>query len=207
VDSYALDSYEINNIDVGVLLFQTGYLTIKEQKINSKDFSTSYILAYPNKEVRDSFYTFLIGEFTGTDKTNFTGIVNELKENLERCELDAFIKNIKTIFAGIPYNIFVAKREAFYHTVIYLILKMLGMRLDVEVQTNLGRLDTVVVTDKYVYIMEYKLDTPEKAIQQIQQKKYYEKYMDLDKEIIIVGIEFNKEERNIKNFEYKKIKQ
>jgi len=83
VREFIFDSYELDNIEIDVLLFQAGYLTIKEKIRDSEDFSLSYKLAYPNKEVRDSFYDYLIGEFTGIDKTNFFEIVKELQNKLE----------------------------------------------------------------------------------------------------------------------------
>ena len=205
IDSAALDSYEINNIDIKVLLFQTGYLTIKERIVDPTDLSSTFKLAYPNKEVRDSFYTHLISEFTGIDRTNFTGIIKKIRATLENKEIEKFIQTISTLFSEIPHQIFIEKLEGYYHTIIYLILRMLGIKISVEVSHSHGRLDAVVKTNDYIYVMEFKMTTAEEALAQIENKGYYKPYIADGREIILLGIAFDKEEKNISKWVAKKI--
>ncbi|MBN1969621.1 MAG: ATP-binding protein [Candidatus Delongbacteria bacterium] len=195
------DSYDLESIDINILLFQAGYLTIKEKIINSEDLSESYKLAYPNKEVKDSFYDYLIGEFTGIDKTNFFEITKNLKEELEINNIEGFISRLKTIYSQIPSNIFLKENESYYHTVIYLILKLLKADIvEVEKQTNKGRIDAVILTKKYIFVMEFKMSNVNEALKQIKEKKYYEPYISDGREVFCVGVAFDKEERNIKEY-------
>ena len=197
VSEYVLDSYNIENIDVTNLLFQTGYLTIKEKIINPNDYSMTYRLGYPNKEVRDSIYHYLVGEYTGIDTTNFHEEISSIKKSLEINDIEEFILNLKSLYASIPYDIFIKNLEAYYHTVIYLLLKLLGLRVSVEVETSRGRLDAIVQTDEYIHIMEFKMGSAEDALNQIEDKKYYEPYLNQDKKVILLGIAFSEEEKNI----------
>jgi hypothetical protein len=207
VSANALDSYEIEKIDLKVLLFQTGYLTIKERKINPMNYSSIYRLAYPNMEVRDSFYNHLISEYTGIEKTSFYTITEKLKQALEINDIESFMLNLKSLYASIPYDIFIEEREAYYHSVIYLVLRLLSAHTDVEVETNRGRIDAVVQTENYIHVMEFKMGNAEEAIAQIEEKKYYEKYLSDGREIILLGVAFGAEEKNVKDVIEKKIEE
>ncbi len=202
VDSDIFDSYEIEKIDITVLLFQAGYLTIKEKFVEPEYFSESYSLAYPNKEVKDSFNYYLLGTFTGIDKTAFLEITKALYQNLENRNIDDFIDDLKVLYAKIPSTIFVSERESYYHSIIYLLLHLMKPEMiKAEQMTNKGRIDAVVKTDKYIYVMEFKMNNPKEALKQIKDKKYYQPYLNDPREIICLGIAFDKKERNIKDYE------
>lgn len=205
ISGHALDSYEINRIDLKVLLFQTGYLTIKEHMINPKNYSSSYRLAYPNMEVRDSFYNHLLSEYIGVEKSSFGEIIAHLQTALDENNIDEFVIELKSLYASIPYDIFINEREAYYQSVIYLVLRLLGTRIDVEVETSRGRVDAVVYTDRYIYVMEFKPGTAEDAIAQIEEKKYYEPHLSDGRQIILLGVAFGAEEKNIKDVIEKKL--
>ena len=206
IKSGLFDSYDITNIEPNILLFQAGYLTIKEKIVDFEDFSESYKLAYPNREVRDSFYDYLAGEFTGMDKTRFFEITKRLQNYLENNDVENFILQLKSIYAGIPSEIFIAEREYYYHTVIYLILKLLKVNdVKVEKQTNQGRIDAVIFTKKYIFVMEFKMSSVNMALKQIKGKKYYEPYLSDGREIYCVGVAFDKKKRNIKEYKIKTI--
>ena len=168
--------------------------------IDPKEYSTTYKLAYPNKEVQDSFHESLISEFTSVDKTLFVEYILKLKSTLRENDIEEFILNLTSLYAEIPYDIFIEKREAYYHTIIYLILRMLGLQISVEVEINRGRLDAIVKTDKYIYIMEFKMGTAEEAIKQIEDKEYNKPYMSDGREIILLGVAFDKEKKNISEY-------
>ena len=206
VKSGLFDSYDLTNIDINVLLFQAGYLTIKEKIINSQNFSESYILSYPNKEVKDSFYDYLIGEFTGLDKTDFFERIKALQIELENNNVERFIIILKTLYSNIPSEIFIKENESYYHTVIFLILKLLRADIiEVEKQTNQGRIDAVIFTKKYIFVIEFKMSTVNVALRQIKKKKYYEPYLSDKREIFCIGVAFNKVKRNIKEYKIKTI--
>ncbi len=77
---------------------------------------------------------------------------------------------------------------------------MLGVKIQAEVKTNTGRIDAVIETDTHTYIFEFKLfDTSQNALKQIKDKKYFEKYLLNKKQIVLIGVGFDKETRNIKD--------
>ena len=201
------DSYNIENIDLTVLLFQTGYLTIKGKIINPEEFSVQYKIAYPNKEVRDSMYDFLISEYTEINKTEFYEITKELKESLEQNDLEHFIVILKSLYANIPFEIFIKNAESYYHTIIYLILKLLGVKVIVEKHSNKGRIDAIIETKKYIFIMEFKMGDVNSALRQLKSKRYYEQFLNDDREIYNVGIAFDEKKRNIKEFQSKSVEE
>jgi len=207
IDDDILDSYEIDNIDLNVLLFQTGYLTIKEKIVEPENFSISYNMGYPNREVRESFYKFLASEYTGIDKTTFSDIIKNLKIQLENNNIDDFMSGIIALFANIPHNIFIKDNESYYHTVVYLILQLLGAKIIPEKSTNRGRVDAVVLTEKYIFIMEFKMNSVNTALKQIREKKYYQPYLSDKRKVFCVGVAFDKKERNIREYKVKTIEE
>jgi hypothetical protein len=198
VNSYIFESYDIENLEIPALLFQTGYLTVK--KITVKGEKETYHLSYPNQEVRDSFLTHLFDEYTQKKMTFSTRVLEQINESLEADDMDRFVQELKTLFASIPQPIFIDGREAYYHSVIYLVLRLNGAEVRAEDPTNMGRIDAVVETGKKIYIMEFKMGSEREALEQIKEKKYYEKYLGKGKEIVLMGIGFDPEKRNIGNY-------
>ncbi|MDQ1351377.1 MAG: hypothetical protein QG657_1679 [Acidobacteriota bacterium] len=200
VGSYTFDSYDIENMDIAALLFQTGYLTIKEISTQGITKVKTYHLSYPNKEVRDSFLTYLLGEFSRKDMSFSSRFLKRIDELVKAGDMEGFIGEIKSLFASIPYNIFIGEREAYYHTIIYLILRLSGAEVRCEDPTNTGRIDAVLETAKKIYVMEFKVGSELEALAQIKEMKYYEKYLGKGKEIVLLGIGFDPEKRNIGNY-------
>ncbi|PID26491.1 MAG: AAA family ATPase [Candidatus Cloacimonadota bacterium] len=200
VPETSLDSYEIDNIDITVLLFQAGYLTIKEKIVDTNDFSLSYKLGYPNMEIRKSLYLLLGAEFSDIQSGIFSQMSQSLLDSLKTNDIELFIDTLRSIFASIPNNLASGKYESYYHTVIYLALMFIGTNIKVEQKTNNGVIDAVVETDNFVYIMEFKMSSAKSAMDQIKSKKYYEKYLSDDRDVICVGVAFSKEDRNVDDF-------
>jgi len=200
VGSHTFDSYDIENMDIAALLFQTGYLTIK--KITSQGITDdkTYHLSYPNKEVRDSFLTYLLGAFSQKDMSFNSRFLERINELVKAGDMDGFIRESKSLFASIPYNIFIKDKEAYYHSIIYLILKLAGADVRCEEPTNNGRIDAVLETASKIFIMEFKMGSEHEALDQIREMKYYEKYLAGGKEIVIMGVGFDVQQRNIGNY-------
>ncbi|MCP4146380.1 MAG: ATP-binding protein [bacterium] len=198
VKNYTFESYDIEKLEVPALLFQTGYLTVK--KITYKDEEETYHLSYPNKEVRDSFLTHLFGEFAQGDTNSSTRLLERIGKTLELDDMERFIQELKTFFASIPFNIFIGDREAYYHSIIYLILRLNGAAITPEAPTNMGRIDAVVETGRKIYIMEFKMGSQQAAMAQIKRLRYYEKYLGRGKEVVLMGIGFDSKKRNIGGF-------
>ena len=198
-----LDSFEIDDIRVESLLFQTGYLTIKEIK-NPKSPYREYILNYPNMEVEDSFLTSIL---IGISSYRNDGIViGNLVKKIQENDLKGFFDIFKyKIFTEIPNEIFMSDKERYYHTIIYLVLTLVGIRINVEVSTNLGRIDAVIETDDNMYLFEFKMNSVIQAMKQVEEKKYYEKYLLKNKPIYLIGVSFDSNIRNIKDWKVEKI--
>ncbi len=204
-----LSSFDVDDIKLETLLFQTGYLTIKEVKtrFNQRTFR----LSYPNLEVRtalnERIFRYLLTDTILQKNTMFDAI--EFKD------MKIFEKAIHQLFASLPYNSYVnndiQNYEGYYANVIYSYLSGLGIEFIAEDVTNLGRIDVTIATPdmSQVYIIEFKVvDTKNqngKALEQIKEKKYHEKYEAKASELIIIGMEFSKEDKNISKFEWEKI--
>ena len=197
-DDSTFESFDIENMEITSLLFQTGYLTVKKTEII--DDETIYYLTYPNKEVRESFLKHLLKGFSEKSFTESRKYLKKLKLALRQNKLDDFFAVIKSFFSSIPYDIFVSGREGFYHTVIYLLLRLGGVSANPEKETNIGRIDIVSETENTVYIMELKLGPSREALQQIKEKKYYEPYLTSGKLIMLVGIGIDPSIRNITDY-------
>lgn len=198
------DSFDIERINVFALLFQTGYLTIKEVKEISPT-QTIYRLSYPNEEVKESFLEYLAADYTGKFPDEMGYLVYKLQEAIIRVNLDEFFTILKSIFADIPYDIFIEEREAYYHTVIYLVLNMLGINIKVELETSKGRIDSVLETETHIFIMEFKMGKAYTGLKQIKEKEYYEKYLSTGKIIKIIGVGFDIEQKNIGDYKIEEI--
>lgn len=207
VDKKLLDVFDIEKTDIEVLLFQAGYLTIKET--SKVSFGTiKYKLHFPNKEVKVSFSDVIIEYLTNQDplleKEN-------IYNTLGRADIAAFIETLKNIFASIPYNnlTHIKGYEGFYATVVYVYLQSLGIDIIGEDITNKGRIDLALSIEDKIYIIEFKVIKSERerntALKQIKEKKYYEKYTNQQKDIYLIGIEFGEEERNVISFEWEKV--
>ncbi len=194
VDESFFNSFDVSMIDIDLLLFQTGYLTIKRQK------DDAYFLSYPNREVEQAFTKHLLAEFAGQPPKVFNNLGSEIQNALRMNDISYFIEQMKTFLAAIPYNLVTSEAEKYYHLVFYLVLKTAMGKVSPEHPTSRGRIDMVVKTDLYIYIIEFKLGNGEKALQQIKDKRYYEQYLGKGKKVILLGIGFSPELRNIDDY-------
>ncbi|HLP48139.1 MAG TPA: AAA family ATPase [Candidatus Kapabacteria bacterium] len=197
-------AFDIDKMQVVSILFQTGYLTIKEIIPISRT-RRFYILSFPNAEVKESLLVYLLGDMSPKYEGKISVMVDDLKAYLKTGNLEKFFELMRSIFAQISYDMFVKDREGYYQTVIYLILKLTGINIDTEVETNLGRIDAVIHLEKVIYVMEFKIGTPEEALKQIKEKKYYERYLSLSKTIMLIGIGIDTAGRNIKEYKIEKV--
>jgi len=195
-DSSLFNKYEIDKIDIRTLLFQTGYLTIK--KINLAN--NTVLLDYPNKEVAKSFSTHLLNGLNGNDITTSNCLLLQIVENLRNHELDLFIEHLQVLLAGVTYPL-ISKKENYYHSMFYLIIKLIGFEVEAEVLTHRGRIDAVVQTENFIYVIEFKMSDAQTAMQQIKEKQYHLKYMDSGKQITLLGIGFDVETKNVSGYE------
>ncbi|NJM94903.1 MAG: AAA family ATPase, partial [Cytophagales bacterium] len=191
-DELALGKSEIENLDIITLLFQTGYLTIKE-----KVAFDIFALGYPNEEVKNALLRSLLVEYACTPDSQAKPLVSKLQRAFARNDLPAVFQCLNALLAKIPYDIFEDHLESYYHSILYLTFSLLGYYTQAEVHTSIGRIDAVVETADHIFILEFKVnDKAEKAMQQIKDRKYYQRYLDQDKPIYLIGVACNQKEIN-----------
>lgn len=189
----AFSTYDIERLAVLPLLFQTGYMTIRDYN----DDEMAYTLGYPNKEVEDAFLMYLLSEYSDMEMAWSMSHLFTLKRALEAHNVDGFFHELQAFFANIPYDIQI-KQERYYQTVFYLLFMLMGIHIEVEVRTNRGRIDTVVALPDHIYLFEFKLDKDaEIALEQIKQGEYYQKYQGDDRPTTLIGATFDTSERNV----------
>lgn len=193
VGATIFESYNIENLETRSLLFQTGYLTIKEI-----DEYGLYHLGYPNNEVRNAMFSHLISAFRHTESPTSAPLVVKLTKAFKKNDIPQLISIINTLFKDIPNQIFIANKEAYYHSVIHLVFNYLGHYINSEVNTSDGRIDAVVQSDTHIYVFEFKLDqSAQAAMQQIRDKNYTSKYKHSNKEITALAINFSSQTKAI----------
>lgn len=194
--SRILDKYDFKNIDFNSLLFQTGYLTIKNYDLAFGEIT----LGYPNKEVAQSFSENILSVLTSDRLEETDNLLHRIRRSFMHDEMDKFIKYVNIIFKDIPYTI-IDDKEKYYHSLFYLIMKLTGYKIDAEVLTIDGRIDAVVRTDDNIFIIEFKIDqSAQKAIEQIKNKKYAEKYADGKRQVTLLGINFDTEKKRVDDY-------
>ena len=117
------------------------------------------------------------------------GYVWKLIDALREHDFELFFDTLRVFFADIPYDLHI-NREKYYQTIFYLIFSLIGLKVEAEVKTNKGRIDAVII-DKEIYIFEFKFNgDKDRALNQIKEKKYFEKYQGEGKKIYLFGVEF-----------------
>ena len=203
-DDKMLDSFDVDYIELETLMWQTGYLTIHDTYESMKGIK--YKLSIPNNEVRIS----LMGSVADfMSKIQNSELLQEsIYQALVDSDFKTFEKTFKSLFAAIPYNLFTKNKmyeyEGYYVSVFYSYMKALGIDLVGEDVTNKGRIDLTIKMPNSIIIIEFKIDGTS-ALSQIKDKKYHEKYLDTALPIYIVGIEFDKAERNLSKLEWENI--
>ena len=203
VSQLAFASYEIDRLSTLPLLFQTGYLTIKSFVQDEDD--TFYYLNFPNREVEAAFESYLLDEYSGVNKERVEVYAADMVKMLRNGEIDVFMENMKLFFTNIPNDIHIAQ-EKYYQTIFFIVFRLIGLRIEAECSTNIGYIDAVAQTDKYIYIFEFKLNkSPENALKQIHEKGYFQKFMNSGKDIILIGANFSTKTRNIQSWKVESV--
>lgn len=178
------------------LFYQTGYLTIKGF---DKRFKT-FILDFPNQEVQNAFFKFLLPSYTSQTRRDSQNLLNKLINSLEEGKPDRFIGLLKSFSAGITYEMApLPEVERHFHNLIFILCRLLlPYTVRAEEKTSSGRIDMLIETPLYFYIIEFKVNSSaDIALQQIKDKKYAAPYLGKDKKIYLIGVNFSTQERCI----------
>jgi hypothetical protein len=202
-----IGSFDVDEIYVENLLFQTGYLTIKE-KLPGEGL-VRFRMGYPNLEVKYSltnyFLHYLVQDYRKKEI---------LRSRLYTCFEEGKPEDLKPLFqsffASIPHDWYrknqMAGYEGYYASIFYCYFAASGFQVKAEDATNLGRMDMSVFYGNAVYIFEFKVienSAEERAMEQLLKKQYHQKYEKPGTTLFLIAVEFSKEDRNIRNFELK----
>lgn len=190
----SIDSESTNPIPV---IYQSGYLTIKGY---DPRFSM-YRLGFPNREVEEGFILYLLPFYANINKVESPFQIQKFVREVENGDIDAFFRRLSSFFADTPYEL-ARDLELHYQNVLFIVFKLIGFYVKAEYHTSEGRIDLVLQTDKYTYVMEFKLDgTAEEALAQINSKQYTRPFeSDTTRKLFKIGVNFSQKTRNIEKW-------
>ena len=194
--SDVLDSIDASSTNPIPVIYQSGYLTIKgyipEPRI--------YELGFPNREVEEGFMKFLLPFYTQVSETESGFAIWDFVSDVKAGDIDDFMARLQSFLADCPYER--AKDiELHYQNVLFIVFRLAGLYTKVEYHTSRGRIDLVLQTDSYVYVMEFKLDgSAEDAIRQIEEKQYALPFAKDGRKVYSIGVNFSSEIRNIERW-------
>ena len=178
------------------VIYQSGYLTIKDYDPRFEN----YILGFPNREVEEGFIKFLMPFYTNVNKVESPFEIQQFTREIESGQPDAFLRRLQSIFADTPYEL-IRDLEVHYQNVLFIVFRLVGFYVKAEYHTSEGRVDLVLQTDRYIYVMEFKLEgSAEEALQQIETKHYARPFEADSRQLFKIGINFDNNTRNIERW-------
>ena len=195
----SIDSASNNPIPV---IYQSGYLTIKDY---DPRFGI-YKLGFPNLEVEEGFVKYLLPFYTSISAAKTPFEIGRFVQEVESGNYDAFFRRLQSFFADTPYEVITGQKperdtELHYQNVLFIVFRLVGLYTKVEYHTSNGRIDLVLQTDRYIYIMEFKLNgTVEEALRQIDEKQYALPFANDERKLFKIGVNFSSETRNIERW-------
>lgn len=183
------------------MIFQSGYLTIKDCKLNRNTF----LLDFPNDEVKKGFITLIANNYLST-RTDTGSWARDVVDALENGDLEQFRKLLTSFLAEIPYSMrrkeTERERERYSHYTFYLLMHMVSVyTVYTEKQQSEGRVDCIIETPNYIYVFEFKLDgTADEALQQIKDKGYTRPYEADSRPLYRIGVSFSSESGTVEDW-------
>ena len=188
-----LDSIDAASTDPVPVIYQSGYLTIKDYNAEFEN----YTLGFPNREVEQGFFRFLLPHYASVSTSRSPYEIQRFVGEVRQGDVDGFLDRLRTFFDDTPYEL-ARYREVHYQNILYIVFKLMGFHTEVEYRTSRGRVDLVLKTADYIYVMEFKLDgTAEEAMRQIEEKGYAAPFAADGRKVIKVGVNFSEETRSI----------
>ena len=193
VTADVLNSIDAESSDPIPVIYQSGYLTIK----GYKERFGKYILGFPNEEVEKGFVRYLAPFYLSIKESRSAFDVEKFSDDVENGNAEQFCKRLQTLLASAPYDAEMS-REGNYQNIVWVVFKMMGFYTQSEYKTSDGRIDLLIETADYRYVIEFKLDgTAEEALQQIKDKQYTLQYELDSKKTFLIGMNFSNETRTI----------
>lgn len=196
MDSQVLNSIDSESTNPIPLLYQSGYLTIKGY---DEEFGM-YRLGFPNREVEEGVVRFLLPFYANVNKVESPFEIQKFVREVRSGDYDSFFRRLQSFFADTTYEV-IREQELHYENVLFIVFKFVGFYTQVEYHTSKGRIDLVLQTDKFIYVIEFKLDgTAEEALQQINDKHYALPFASDRRKLFKIGVNFSAETRNIEKW-------
>jgi hypothetical protein len=196
VSDKALRGIQSQSSDPIPMIYQSGYLTIVGYNPTYKLFQ----LGIPNKEVEDGFYNYLLPNYANVSESQSEFYIANFVEEIKTGKIDEFFKRLSSLFADTPYEL-VKDLENHYQNVLFIVSKLMGFYVKAEYHTSEGRIDLVLQTPAYTYVMEFKLNgSAEEALAQINSKNYSLPFAADNRKVIKIGVNFSSTTRNIERW-------
>ena len=195
-DAQVLNSIDSESTNPIPVIYQSGYLTIKGY---DEEFGI-YSLGFPNREVEEGFMKFLLPFYAHVNQVESPFEIQKFVREVRSGDYDSFFHRLQSFFADTTYEL-IRDQEVHYQNVIFILSKLMGFYVKAEYNTSHGRIDMVLQTNKFIYIMEFKLEgTAEEALKQINEKQYALPFEADGRKIFKIGVNFSAKTRNIEKW-------
>ena len=194
-DDGMLDNIFIDDNPVPVL-YQSGYLTI----VGHGSLPGTYRLGFPDLEVERNFVRYIFPFYANVDRVRSASEIKKFVLEIGSGDIDGFMERLRSFLAGCPYEL-ARDIELHYHNVLFIVFRLAGLYTEVEYRTSRGRIDLVLKTRDYIYVMEFKLDgSAEDAIKQIEDRQYALPFASDPRKLFKIGVNFSSTTRNIEKW-------
>ena len=155
--------------------------------------------------MEEGFINFLLPFYANTNAVESQFEIQKFVREVESGDYDSFFRRLQSFFADTPYEL-VRDLELHYQNVLFIVFKLVGFYVKAEYHTSAGRIDLLLQTDKFIYVMEFKLDgTAEEALLQINEKHYAQPFENDDRKLFKIGVNFSAEMRKYREMDSRKI--
>ncbi|MDE6511235.1 MAG: ATP-binding protein, partial [Muribaculaceae bacterium] len=191
-----LAGLDLLNADPTALLYQAGYLTIADYDCEYEEVR----LKVPNEEVKRGLFNDLLRCYLKPRRGTVRTVIDGITRGIRNGEPERMMKELTAYFAGIPYDMKM-ENENNFHNAFYILTTLIGIDAKAEVHTSDGRIDLLIETPRYIYVIELKYDgTPEEALRQIEEKGYARKFATDPRKLFKIGVSFSSETRRIEGW-------
>ena len=194
-DDGMLDNIFIDDNPVPVL-YQSGYLTI----VGHGSLPGTYRLGFPDLEVERNFVRYIFPFYANVDRVRSASEIKKFVLEIGAGDIDSFMERLQSFLADCPYEM-ARDIELHYQNVLFIVFRLAGLYTQVEYRTSKGRIDLVLKTGDYIYVMEFKLDgSAEEALKQIEDRQYALPFATDPRRLFKIGVNFSSRIRNIEKW-------
>ena len=191
-----LAGLDLLNADPTALLYQAGYLTIADYDTDANTVR----LKVPNEEVRKGLFKHLLPLYLKPKGSTAKSVIDGITRSVGRGKPDDMLKSLRAYFAGIPYDLKMDNENNF-HNAFYILVTLIGLDAKAEAHTSDGRIDLLIETPDYVYVIELKYDaSADDALRQIEEKAYALQFEADGRKVFKIGVSFSSETRRIEDW-------